>query len=117
MAAGFAALQETSAAGIDAGLAAGMPTGMTMADGEHCAYCPPDAAGGGADVAGACSYPHDPQVDLRLGLAAVLLAPPPVTLLVVTADGAARITGASVACAAPPAPHAPLNLSFCRFLE
>jgi hypothetical protein len=98
--------------------AAAMPEGMTMAAGEHCVYCPPEAvAGVGTDVAGACSYPHDPQVDSRLSLAAALLAPPPGALLVVAADGATRLTGAACIRPAPPAPREPLNVSLCRFLE
>lgn len=112
MAAGVADTQV--APGVE--VAAGMPGGMTMAGGEHCNYCPPDSPPG-ADVAGACSYPHDPQVDSRLGLAAVLLAPPPVMLLVLAAGDAAPVGGTFVADAAPPAPRAPLNVSLCRFLE
>ncbi len=51
-----------------------MPDGMVMAPGEHCRYCPspqPEPRGGDPAV---CSFPHDPQVDLRVGFAAALLA-------------------------------------------
>ena len=116
MAAGVAATQVTPGVEVATGMPDGMPDGMTMAAGEHCSYCPPDSPSG-TDVAGACSYPHDPQVDLRLGLAVVLLAPPPVTLLVLAAGDAVPVGGTFVADAEPPAPRAPLSVSLCRFLE
>jgi hypothetical protein len=92
-----------------------MPDGMVMAPGEHCPYCPPPPPQG-VDQA-VCSFPHDPQVDSRVGFAAALLAPPPTLVLFVVGD-AARSAADFVAALAPaPAPGASLAVSFCRFLK
>jgi len=61
-----------------------MPAGMVMAPGEHCMYCPPEQAPGSTEAApDLCAFPHDPQVDSRIGFIAGLQAPPtPIAMLV-----------------------------------
>jgi hypothetical protein len=100
---------------VDAAPMAPMPDGMAMEPGEHCQYCPPPAPQG-VDPA-VCSFPHDPQVDLRVGFAAALLAPPPSSVLFVIAD-AAEFAADGVAVLPPtPVPGTSLAISFCRFLK
>jgi hypothetical protein len=96
--------------------AAAMPDGMVMAPGEHCPYCPPPQAELGVDQA-VCSFPHDPQVDLRVGLAAALLVPPPTLVLFVAADTAQTAFDSITALVPAPAPCTSLAVSFCRFLK
>ena len=96
--------------------AASMPDGMVMAPGEHCPYCPPPQAEQGVDQA-VCSFPHDPQVDLRVGLAAALLVPPPTLVLFVAADTAQSASDSITALVPAPAPCTSLAVSFCRFLK
>jgi hypothetical protein len=95
---------------------ASMPDGMVMAPGEHCPYCPPAQPEQGIDQA-VCSFPHDPQVDSRVGFAAALLAPPPTQVLFVVGDAAQ--SAADFVAALPPAPVSGTSLavSFCRFLK
>ena len=95
---------------------ASMPDGMVMAPGEHCPYCPPPQSEPGADQA-ACSFPHDPQVDLRVGLAAALLVPPPSLVLFVPADAVQSASESINALVLAPAAHTSLAVSFCRFLK
>ena len=95
---------------------ASMPDGMVMAPGEHCPYCPPPQPDQGMDQA-LCSFPHDPQVDLRVGLAAALLVPPPTLVLFVAADTAPTALDAITALVPAPAPCTSLAVSFCRFLK
>ncbi|MBK7902004.1 MAG: hypothetical protein IPJ97_02930, partial [Proteobacteria bacterium] len=77
---------------------------------------PPPLQDPGIDQAG-CSFPHDPQVDARVGLAAALLAPPPSFVLFVFAD-AAESAAESVAVMPPaPVPGTSLAVSYCRFLK
>jgi hypothetical protein len=92
---------------------ASMPDGMRMAPGEHCPYCPP-AQDDGHEV---CSFPHDPQVDSRVGLAAALLIPPPTLVLLVATDTVK--SAADVVTTRPAAPVAGTSLavSLCRFLK
>jgi hypothetical protein len=92
---------------------ASMPDGMVMAPGEHCPYCPPPQD----DEQAVCSFPHDPQVDSRVGLAAVLLIPPPTLVLFVATD--TLQSAADVVTARAPAPVAGTSLavSLCRFLK
>jgi hypothetical protein len=96
-----------------------MPAEMVMAPGEHCIYCPPEAAG--ADAPGTppdfCAFPHDPQVDLRMAFAAAVLAPPPVVVLLLAEDRTFATTELERGDAAPPLPHIPVAVSFCRFLK
>jgi len=95
---------------------ASMPNGMVMAPGEHCRYCPPPQSEPGVDQT-VCSFPHDPQVDMRVGFAAALLAPPPSSVLFVIAD-AAEFAADRVAVLPPtPVPGTSLAISFCRFLK
>ena len=96
--------------------AASMPDSMVMAPGEHCPYCPPPQAEQGVDPA-VCSFPHDPQVDSRVGFAAALLAPPPSVMRFVVADAACAT--ADFVKALTPAPVASISLavSFCRYLK
>lgn len=95
---------------------ASMPDGMVMAPGEHCPYCPPPQVEQGMDQA-LCSFPHDPQVDLRVGLAAVLLVPPPTLVLFVAADTAQSAADSITALVPVPAPRTSLAVSFCRYLK
>jgi hypothetical protein len=96
--------------------AASMPDGMVMAPGEHCRYCPSPQSEPGVDRA-VCSFPHDPQVDLRVGLAAALLLPPTPHVLFVAAD-VAQPAADSIATLVPaPVPGTSLVVSFCRFLK
>ena len=95
---------------------ASMPDGMVMAPGEHCRYCPPPQSAPGVDQA-VCSFPHDPQVDLRVGLAAALLVPPPTHVLFVAADVAQSASDLTTTLAPAPAPCTSLAVSFCRFLK
>ena len=95
---------------------ASMPDGMVMAPGEHCPYCPPPQPEQGMDQA-LCSFPHDPQVDLRVGLAAVLLVPPPALVLFVAVDTAQTATDSITALVPAPAPCTSLAVSFCRYLK
>jgi hypothetical protein len=106
-----------AAAMIDPALsAASMPDGMVMAPGEHCPYCPPPQPEQGIDQS-FCSFPQDPQVDLRVGLAAVLLVPPPTLVLFVAADTAQSATDSITALVPVPAPRTSLAVSFCRYLK
>ncbi len=96
--------------------AASMPDGMVMAPGEHCPYCPPPQSEQGVDQA-VCSFPQDPQVDLRVGLAAALLVPPPTLVLFVAADTERSASDSISALVPAPAPCTSLAVSFCRFLK
>ena len=96
--------------------AVSMPDGMVMAPGEHCPYCPPPQADPGADQA-VCSFPHDPQVDLRVGLTAALMVPPPPLVLFVAADTAQTTLDSITALVPAPAPCTSLAVSLCRFLK
>lgn len=93
-----------------------MPDGMVMAPGEHCRYCPSPQSDPGVGQAG-CSFQHDPQVDLRAGLAAALLVPPPTHVLFVAADVAQPASDSITTLALAPAPGTSLAVSFCRFLK
>jgi len=93
-----------------------MPDGMVMAPGEHCPYCPPPQPEQGIDQA-VCSFPHDPQVDLRVGFAAALLAPPPTVVLFVVGDATQSAADSVTALAPAPVPSTSLAVSFCRFLK
>ncbi len=95
---------------------ASMPDGMVMAPGEHCPYCPPPQSEPGVDQA-VCSFPHDPQVDLRVGLAAALLVPPPTLVLFVAVDTAQSASDSITALVPAPAPCTSVAVSFCRFLK
>ncbi|MGB7741081.1 MAG: hypothetical protein WBM03_18375 [Steroidobacteraceae bacterium] len=95
---------------------ASMPDGMVMAPGEHCQYCPPPQSEPGVDQA-VCSFPHDPQVDLRVGLAAALLMPPPTHVLFVVADPVQSAADSINALVPAPASRTSLAVSFCRFLK
>jgi hypothetical protein len=95
---------------------ASMPDGMVMAPGEHCPYCPPAQPEQGIDQA-VCSFPHDPQVDSRVGFAAALLAPPPTQVLFVDGDAARHAADFVAALPPAPAPGTSLAVSFCRFLK
>ena len=87
-----------------------------MAPGEHCPYCPPPQSEQGVDQA-VCSFPQDPQVDLRVGLAAALLVPSP-TLVLFVAAATERSASDSISALVPaPAPCTSLAVSFCRFLK
>jgi hypothetical protein len=111
-AAGTAAVQSVAA---DAVTQAPMPEGMAMAPGEHCRYCPPPAPQGADPTV--CSFPHDPQVDSRVGFAAALLAPPPALVLFVVPDSS-RATAQFVTALAPaPMASTSLAVSLCRFLK
>ena len=94
---------------------ADMPDGMVMAPGEHCPYCPPQPEPG-MDRS-LCSFPHDPQVDVRVGLAAVLLVPPPTLVLFVATDTAQSASDLTTALVPAPAPCASLAVSLCRYLK
>jgi hypothetical protein len=87
-----------------------------MAPGEHCPYCPPPQPEQGVDQA-VCSFPQDPQVDLRAGLVAALLVPPPALMLFVAADTARSAPDSITALVPAPAPCTSLAVSFCRFLK
>jgi hypothetical protein len=95
---------------------ASMPDGMVMAPGEHCPYCPPAQPEQGIDQA-VCSFPHDPQLDSRVGFAAALLAPPPTQVLFVDGDAAQHAADFVAALPPAPAPGTSLAVSFCRFLK
>ena len=96
--------------------AASMPDGMVMAPGEHCPYCPPPQAEQGVDPA-VCSFPHDPQVDSRVGFAAALLAPPPTVVRFVVADAACATAAFVKALTPAPVASTSLAVSFCRYLK
>jgi len=96
---------------------AAMPAGMVMAAGEHCVYCPPQNPLADGATHAACAFPHDPQVDSRVGLAAALMAPPPSQVLVLPADPVARGTARVATIAPAPMSHTPISVSFCRFLK
>jgi hypothetical protein len=106
----------TSAMNDPAPSVASMPDGMVMAPGEHCPYCPPPQPEQGMDQA-LCSFPHDPQVDLRVGLAAVLLVPPPTLVLFVATDTARSAADSITALVPAPAPCTSLAVSYCRYLK
>jgi hypothetical protein len=92
-----------------------MPGGMQESATEHCPYCPPAPAGAAACDHSSCAFPHDPQVDSRIGFIAALLAPPtPIAMLV---PHVADTTHSLIAAAPPPLPHASLTVSFCRYLR
>ncbi|MEY2920492.1 MAG: hypothetical protein RL261_1797 [Pseudomonadota bacterium] len=93
-----------------------MPAGMVMAPGEHCPYCPPAQPEQGADQA-VCSFPHDPQVDSRVGFSAALLAPPPTLVLFAVVDATQTAADFVGALLPAPAPGTSLAVSFCRFLK
>jgi hypothetical protein len=101
----------------DGQLGAAMPAGMVMAAGEHCVYCPPQDAPAEGTSHAVCAFPHDPQVDSRVGLAAALMAPPPSQVLIVPPDPVARGTARVAALAPAPASNTPMSVSFCRFLK
>jgi hypothetical protein len=82
-----------------------------MAADEHCPYCPPATSG---DHTG-CAFPHDPQVDSRVGFVAALLAPP--TAFALLLPHVADTTGLVIAAAPPPLPQASLTVSLCRYLR
>lgn len=88
-----------------------MPGGMQESTVEHCPYCPPAAAGDHSS----CAFPHDPQVDSRIGFIAALLAPP--TPFATLVPHVADTTYSLIAAAPPPLPHASLTVSFCRYLR
>jgi hypothetical protein len=92
---------------------ASMPDGMVMAPGEHCPYCPPPQDDGQA----VCAFPHDPQVDSRVGLAAVLLVPPPTLVLFVAADTVTAAADVITSHAPAPVAGTSLAVSLCRFLK
>ena len=95
-----------------------MPAGMVMAPGEHCMYCPPPDAPAPSDhAAELCSFPHDPQVDLRVALASMLLAPPPVVVLLMPRDAGQSAGFTGPVATAPPLAGTPLAVSLCRFLK
>jgi hypothetical protein len=88
-----------------------MSGGMDEPALEHCPYCPPAAVGDHSS----CAFPHDPQVDSRIGFIAALLAlPTPFATLV---PHLADTTHSLIADAPPPLPHASLTVSFCRYLR
>ena len=93
-----------------------MPDGMVMAPGEHCPYCPPPQPEQGVDQA-VCSFPHDPQVDSRVGFAAALLAPPPTLVLFVVGDATQAAADFFGALVPAPVPRTSLAVSLCRFLK
>jgi hypothetical protein len=93
-----------------------MADGMVMAPGEHCPYCPPPQPEQGVDQA-VCSFPHDPQVDSRVGFAAALLAPPPTLVLFFVSEATQSTTDFVTALAPAPASGTSLAVSFCRFLK
>jgi len=95
---------------------ASMPDGMVMAPGEHCPYCPSPQSPQGDDQA-VCSFPHDPQVDSRVGFAAALLIPPPTPVFFVATDAAKSAADFITAWALAPMPGPSLAVSFCRFLK
>jgi hypothetical protein len=88
-----------------------MPGGMQESAAEHCPYCPPTAASDHSS----CAFPHDPQVDSRIGFIAALLAPPPPIARLV--PHVADTTHSLVAAEPPPLPHPSLTVSFCRYLR
>jgi len=96
-----------------------MPAEMVMAPGEHCIYCPPESTGADTPCStqDLCAFPHDPQVDLRAAFASVVLAPPPVVVLVLAEDRTFTSTALERGDAASPLPHIPVAVSFCRFLK
>jgi hypothetical protein len=96
--------------------AASMPDGMVMTPGEHCPYCPPPQAGQDVDQS-VCSFPQDPQVDLRVGFATALLAPPPTVVRFVVADAASATADFVKALTPAPLASTSLAVSFCRFLK
>jgi hypothetical protein len=94
----------------DAG-AATMPAG-----GQHCPYCPQDgSASPVANHVGACSYPHQPQVDARP--AAALFIAVPVSSPVHEPGVAGLDVHASALSLPGPIPRIPIPLRFCRYLE
>jgi hypothetical protein len=96
----------------------GMPDGMVMAPGEHCMYCPPtDASAPAEHSPDLCAFPHDPQVDSRAAFASTMLAPPPVVVLLLPYEIERLGDAFGPVAAAPPLAHAPLAVSFCRFLK
>jgi hypothetical protein len=95
---------------------ASMPDGMVMAPGEHCPYCPPPQADQAVDQA-VCSFPQDPQVDLRAGLAVALLVPSPTLVLFVAADSAQGAADSIIERVPAPVPCTSLAVSFCRYLK
>lgn len=107
-------LADESSAAAPMAMAA-MPDGMAMAPGEHCQYCPPPALQDGDPAV--CSFPHDPQVDSRVGFAAALLAPPPTLVLFVVADASRSATDFVTALTPAPVASTPLAVSLCRFLK
>jgi hypothetical protein len=95
-----------------------MPAGMVMESGEHCMYCPPEQASSPVDQAPElCAFPHDPQVDSRVAFASVLLAPPPVVVLLVPRDVEQAVATTGPAVVAAPQSGTTLAVSFCRFLK
>jgi hypothetical protein len=86
------------------------------ASGQHCPYCPQDGSASPAtNHLGACSYPHQPQVDART--AGGLFIAIPVSSLPPLPDGAGRDLHAPAVSLPDPIPRIPIPLSFCRFLE
>jgi hypothetical protein len=96
-----------------------MPAEMVMGPGEHCIYCPPESTGADTPCStqDLCAVPQDPQVDLRAAFASTVLAPPPVAVLRLPEDRTCASTELERGDAAPPRPHIPLAVSFCRFLK
>jgi hypothetical protein len=56
-------------------------------------------------------------VDSRAAFASVLLAPPPVVVLLVPHDSRQAADASHPCAAAPPLAGTPLAVSFCRFLK
>jgi hypothetical protein len=109
-----AGLADGSSAAEAVGMAS-MPDGMVMTPGEHCQYCPPPTLQDGDPAV--CSFPHDPQVDSRVGFAAALLAPPPTLMLFFVADASRSVAEFVTVLTPAPAASTPLAISLCRFLK
>ena len=90
---------------------------MQMAADEHCLYCPPADAGPAPTGDHApCSYPHDPQVDSRAGLALGLALPAAMPLFASTL-GIDEEKAAAPEAQPAAAPGTSLAVSYCRFLK
>jgi hypothetical protein len=83
--------------------------------GHDCPYCPPaDGAHHGCDDQGACSFPHEPQVDARV--AAMYLAIPASFVLPFVDSAVPALLLPDVA-GTEPIPRVPISVSYCRYIE
>jgi len=94
---------------------AGAAAATMPANGQHCPYCPQgESTPAITDHAGACAFPHQPQVDGRASALFVAIPAASFTPVVGLVGGADRAPAIELP---EPVPRVPIALSYCRFLE